>query len=392
MDFALPGDDDPRRQQVRSWLEAHPEPSPRELAEAGYVAPHWPRPWGLEADPITQLLIDEEIKRAGISRPFNMIGTGWAGPTILHAGSQEQKDRYLMPILTGEEMWCQLFSEPEAGSDLANLSTRAVREGDHYVINGQKIWTSLAHESQLGILLARTDPSAPKHEGISYFICPMDTPGITIRPILDMTGMHSFNEVFLENVRLPASNLVGEENKGWSLAKVTLGNERVSISGRGAIWGQGSTAADLIEVAKSAGGLKDPAMRQRLAKLYIESEILRLIILRTVTAAVRGEQPGPEASVRKLLSDEHGKRLLNLAKDLAGAGGMLANRGPLGTEPGWWDFGFLFTPAITLAGGTAEVQRNILAERVLGLPREVDPDEGVPWSERGRQATTTLNG
>ncbi len=387
MDFALPGDDDPRRTEVRAWLSAHPEPTPRQLAEAGYVAPHWPRPWGLDADPITQLLIDDELRRAGVSRPFNMIGTGWAGPTILHAGSQEQKDRYLMPILAGEEMWCQLFSEPEAGSDLANLSTRAVRDGDHYVINGQKIWTSLAHESQLGILLARTDPDAPKHEGISYFICPMNAPGITIRPIIDMTGMHSFNEVFLEDVRIPAENLVGEENKGWPLAKVTLGNERVSISGRGAIWGQGATASDLVDVAKSVGGLKDPDKRQRLAQLYIESEVLRLIILRTVTAAIRGQQPGPEASVRKLFSDEHGKRLLNLARDLAGAGGMLANRGPLGAEPGWWDFGFLFTPAITLAGGTAEVQRNILAERVLGLPRDPDFDASVSWSATRRASS-----
>ena len=188
MDFDLPPDDDPRRTEIRAWLAGHPAPSGRDLAEAGLVAPHWPRPWGLDADPVHQLLVDDELRRAGVRRPVNPIGIGWAGPTILHAGTDEQKDRYLTPLLAGEEMWCQLFSEPGAGSDLAALGTRAVRDGDEWVVTGQKIWTSLAQFATFGILIARTDPDVGKHNGISYFVCPMDAPGITIRPIIEMTG------------------------------------------------------------------------------------------------------------------------------------------------------------------------------------------------------------
>jgi len=372
VDFELPPDDDPRREAVRTWLDEHPSPTGRQLAEAGYVTPHWPAPWGLDADPIHQLLVDEELAKAGVRRPGNTIGIGWAGPTILHGGSDAQRDRYLMPLLAGEEIWCQLFSEPGAGSDLASLSTRAVRDGDEYVVNGQKIWTSLAQFSKFGILIARTDPAAPKHEGISYFICPMDAPGIDIRPIIEMTGTHTFNEVFLDDVRIPAENLVGEENRGWGLAKVTLGNERVSLSSGGALWGMGPHAGDLLDVVRKAGGVDDPVLRQRLAALHIEAELLRLIRLRTVTARIKGEPPGAEASIRKILADEHGQRIMGLAKDLAGAGGMLADHGPLGSGSDLWHHGFLFAPALTIGGGTGEVQRNIVAERVLGLPHDAD--------------------
>ena len=381
MDFELPGDDDPRRATVRAWLADHPAPTGRQLAEAGYVAPHWPRPWGLEADPIHQLVIDEELRRAGVRRPVNPIGIGWAGPTLIHAGTQAQKDRYLAPLLSGEDFWCQLFSEPGAGSDLANLGTRAVRDGDVYVVNGQKIWTTFAHIARFGILIARTDSDAPKHQGISYFVCPMDLPGIEIRPILEMTGAHQFNEVFFDDVRIPAEHLVGDENRGWALAKVTLGNERVSLSEGGALWGLGPAAGDLIELVRKEGGVADASLRQRLAALFIESEILRLIRLRTVTAAVQGRPPGPEASIRKALADEHGQTIMRLAKDLAGAAGMLTTCGPLGVEDGSWNYGFLFSAALTVGGGTSEVQRNIIAERVLGLPHDVDVETGKTWSE-----------
>ena len=371
MDFELPPDDDPRRTEVRDWLTAHPSPSGRELAEAGLVTPHWPRPWGLEADPVHQLVIDDELRAAGVRRPTNPIGIGWAGPTLLHAGSPEQKDRYLMPLLAGEDLWCQLFSEPGAGSDLASLTTRAERDGDEWVITGQKIWTSLAQFARFGILIARTAPVADsRHKGISYFVCPMDLPGIEIRPIVEMTGAHTFNEVFLDEVRIPAENLVGDEGEGWSLAKVTLANERVSLSSGGALWGQGPTGGDLVELVRSSGGVDDPALRRRVVDLHIEDEILRLIRLRTVTAAIRGEAPGPEASIRKVLADEHGQRVFGLAKDLAGAGGMLTDVGPLGQDPALWHHGFLFAPALTIGGGTGEVQRNIIGERVLGLPHE----------------------
>ncbi len=378
MDFELPSEDDPRRVEVRAWLGANPRPAGRQLAEAGYVAPHWPRPWGLDADPIHQLIVDDELARAGVSRPANPIGIGWAGPTIVYAGTKAQKDRYLFPLLAGEETWCQLFSEPGSGSDLANLGTRAVRDGDEWVINGQKIWTSGAQVSQLGILIARTDPDVPKHQGISYFICPMDRPGIDIRPITEMTGGQTFNEVFLTDVRLPADSLVGDVDRGWGLAKVTLGNERVSLSGGGALWGNGPSAIDLLDEVRRHGGCDDPVLRDRLVRLHIEGEILRLIRLRTLTARIKGEQPGPESSIRKILADEHGQHIMGLAKDLAGANGLLTGADPAAAM---WHYGFLFSAALTIGGGTGEVQRNIVAERSLGLPHDVDVERGVAWNE-----------
>ncbi len=385
MDFDFPGDDDPRRHAVRAWLAEHPEPTGRQLAEAGYVAPHWPEPYGLDADPIHQIIIDEELARAGVKRPSNQIGIGWGGPTILHAGTQEQKDRYLLPLLAGEEIWCQLFSEPGAGSDLANLGTRAERDGDEWVVNGQKIWTSLAHHSQFGILIARTDPDQPKHSGITYFICPMDSPGIEIRPIIEMTGGHTFNEVFLTDVRIPDSLRVGDVNGGWALAKVTLGNERVSLSSGGALWGMGPRAEDLLDEVRAAGGCADPVVREQLAQLHIEAELLRLIRLRTVTAAIKGEPPGPEASVRKILADEHGQRIMGLAKDLAGPWGLVEHARAGGApDLHGWHFGYLFSQALTIGGGTGDVQRNILGERVLGLPHDLDVEQGKSWAQARR--------
>jgi alkylation response protein AidB-like acyl-CoA dehydrogenase len=367
VDLALPGEDDPARAAVREWLGAHRAPTPRELAESGYVVPHWPRPWGLDAGPVEQLVVDEELRAAGIRRPFNPIGIGWAGPTLMHAGTDAQKLRYLAPLLAGEEIWCQLFSEPGAGSDLAGLSTRAEADGDGWVVSGQKVWTSYAHLASFGILLARTDPAAPKHAGISYFVCPMDAPGVTVRPIIDMTGDHSFNEVFLDEVHLGPEHLVGRPGQGWSLAKVTLSNERVSLSGEGALWGQGPTAADLVDLLKRAGGVKDRVMRQRVATVWAEGEVLRLIRLRTVGAVLQGREPGPEASIRKALADDHGQRVMGLAKDLKGAEGMLGGNSV-------WQKGYLFVEALTIGGGTSEVQRNIISERVLGLPHEIDLD------------------
>jgi len=377
----LPGLDDPVRRDVHEWLESHPRPSGRQLAEAGLVAPHWPKPYGRGADAVHQLVIDEELRSAGVQRPINPIAIGWAGPTILYAGTEEQKQRYLLSLLAGEEIWCQLFSEPGAGSDLANLSTRAARDGDDYVVNGQKVWTSLAHYAKFGILLARTDPDAPKHLGISYFICPMDTPGIEVRPIVEMTGAHTFNEVFFDDARIPAANMVGEEGRGWELAKVTLANERVSLSGEGALWGRGPTADDLVDVVRGGGGVTDPVLRQRLADVWIEGKLLGLIRLRTVMAKLRGEQPGAEASVRKALADDHGQHIMNLAKDLSGASGLLAESGPFGDTSGGWGNGFLFSAALTVGGGTSEIQRNIIAERVLGLPHDIDVERGKSWAE-----------
>jgi len=387
MDELLPPDDDPRRLVVREWIASHPNPTPRECAESGYVAPHWPAPYGLGADPVQQIIIDDEFSRAGVKRPSNQIGIGWAAPTIIFAGTQEQKDRYVLPALAAEEVWCQLFSEPGAGSDLAGLSTRAVRDGDEWVVNGQKVWTTGAHYSKFGILIARTDPGAPKHKGITYFICPMDSPGIEIRTIKNIAGAESFNEVFFTDVRIPHDNVVGEVNDGWRLAKVTLGNERVSLSTGGVLWGAGPTALDIIEEAKKLGP-HSAAMRQRLARLYIEHTVIEIIRMRTLTARLRGEQPGPEASIRKIMADEHGQRAMEIARDITGADAMIIGEADAKTgktiRSKSWHSGYMFSKALTIGGGTGEVQRNILGERVLGLPVEPDPEKGLSWADARR--------
>ncbi|MDH3705609.1 MAG: acyl-CoA dehydrogenase family protein [Acidimicrobiia bacterium] len=402
MDFDFPPEDDPRRLEVREWIATHPRPSPQDLLDAGYIVPHWPEPYGLAADPMHQLIIDDELKRANIRRPTNPIGIGWAAPTILMAGTAEQQERYLPPMLRGEQIWCQMFSEPDAGSDLAALSTRAERDGDEYVVNGSKIWTSGGHYSKYGILIARTDPNVAKHKGISYFICPTDLPGLTMTPIVDMTTAHSFNQVFFDDVRIPVENRVGEEGDGWRLAKVTLSNERVSLSASGSLWGAGPSAAMLLDLVRDGGGEADPVLRQRLAALHCEAEVLRLNRLRTLSARIAGNTPGPEASIQKIMADEHGQHVMELAKDLVGAQGLLIGSGPAGEIPESgrsgateinftrdqfsdvdpiWSYGFLFSPALTLGGGTFAVQRNIVAEMVLGLPREPNVEKGLTWTE-----------
>ncbi len=422
MDFDLPPDDDPRRLAVREWRAANPEPTQQDLADAGYVVPHWPEPWGLNADPVHQVIIAQELAGLQVKRPkgemvSNAIGIGWAAPTILLAGTEEQKRRYLPKIFNHSEIWCQLFSEPDAGSDLANLATRAERDGDEYVINGSKIWSSGAHVSDMGILIARTDPHAPKHKGISYFACPMDTPGVTLSPIIDMATAHSFNQVFFDNVRLHESHRIGAEGDGWRLAKVTLANERVSLSSAGSLWGAGPSADTLLDLVRDRGPISDPVMRQRLARLHGDAEVLRLNRLRTLSAKLQGRTPGAEASIQKLMADEHGQDVMELAKDLQGADGLLEGSGPPGPVPDEqqsgiteinfgrgddsqfpavdpiWHYGYLVSPALTLGGGTWAIQRNIVAEQVLGLPREPNVQQGMSWAEtqtahrRGRHDT-----
>jgi alkylation response protein AidB-like acyl-CoA dehydrogenase len=366
---------------VREWFEQHPKPTPRQLVDAGYVVPHWPLPYGLDAEPELQLIIDDEMRRAGVSRPINPIGIGHCGPILVALANDEQKDKYLWPMLTGDDLWCQLFSEPGAGSDLANLSTRAERDGDVYVVNGQKIWTSLAERAKFGILIARTDVNAPKHVGISYFIIPMDLEGIEVRPIRNMSGGEGFNEVFFTDVRVPAENLIGEEHRGWGMAKTTLANERVSLStGGGLQWGHGPSANDLVALVRDRGGAPNAVLRQRLVEAFIEGEILRYHKLRLISAQVN-KQPGPDASLRKALADPHGKKVFNLSKDLMGAYGMLGAGPDLDAEWHQWAGGFLFSPALTVGGGTSQVLRNIIGERLLGLPHDADVEAGKTWAE-----------
>jgi alkylation response protein AidB-like acyl-CoA dehydrogenase len=365
--------DDPRRLEIRQWLAEHPHPSGRELADAGLVAPHWPQPWGRGASVEEQLLIDDELSRAGVTRPINPIGIGWAGPTILLAGTDGQKQRWLPGLLSGDEFWCQLFSEPGAGSDLSALTSTARRDGDEWVVSGQKVWTSYAHLSTWGILLARTSSDGPAQRGISYFVCPMKAPGVIVRPIVDMTGDHAFNEVFLDEVRIPGDHLIGEVNDGWRLAKVTLGNERIALSGEGSLWGRGPTANDLVDLVRASHVEHNELERDDLVRCWSHGEILKLLRMRLVSAALAGKDQGPEASVRKALADDHGQEVMGLANRLAGAAGMLSGRGPGGVggaEGASWTYGFLYAQALTIGGGTSVVQRNIIAERVLGLPRD----------------------
>ena len=372
MDFALPPDDDPRRLEIRAWLASNPSPSRRDLAEGGFIAPHWPGPWGRDADAEAQLIIDDEFRAAGVKIPGASIGVGWAGPTILAGGTEVQKRRFLPPMLDDTEDWCQLFSEPEAGSDLASLRTRAVRDGDCYVVNGSKLWSTRADVTDWGILLARTSDDGPPQKGISYFLLDMTTPGIEVRPIIEMTGGRHFNETFLTDVRIPAEHLVGAENEGWRLAKVTLANERVSLSEGGVLWGRGPDDDTVLDRIRTFG-CDDAVLRQRIADLYTEMVILRLLNRRIMSARVAGTDPGPLSSVRKAIGDVHGQKAMSLVKDLEGPSTMLDGHYPYEEHEDPWAWGHYFSRALTIGGGTSEVQRNIIGERLLGLPREPRP-------------------
>lgn len=361
------------REGVRAWLVANPQPTGPQLAKAGLVAPHYPPPWGLGASPDLQLAVDEELAAAGVTIPDNPIGIGWAGPTLVAGGTIEQQQRWLPRLLSGDDFWCQLFSEPEAGSDLASLRTSAVRDGDRYIVNGQKIWSTWADRSAFGILLARTDPAAAKHRGISYFVLDMATPGIDVRPITEMTGQSHFNEVFFTDVEIPVDHRIGAEGDGWRLAKVTLGNERVSLSEGGVCWGMGPTSADTFEMIRSGGVIDDPVLRQEAARLWIQTRLLEFLGERVIEAVQRGDDPTPVASLKKRLADVHGQELLTLVKDMRGPHGMLGIQDAHAEESDPWHWAYLFSRALTIGGGTTEVLSNVIAEQLLGLPREPRP-------------------
>ncbi len=302
------------------------------------------------------------VEAAGLDPLDNPIGLGWAAPTIVVAGTPEQQDRWLPGILDGSTFWCQLFSEPDAGSDLAALTTRAVRanssdDSEHYVVTGQKIWSTWAYRADWGILLARTDPSpdTPRQKGISYFALDMRSPGVEVRPLREMTGQSHFSEVFLTDVRIPVDCRIGPEHGGWALAKVTLANERESLSEGGLLWGMGPTSADFFAMVRDRGPLTDALDRQRAARLHTSATVLGLL----------GDAP-----FKKALVDEHGQLVTSMAKDLRGAAGMLGVQTDDAEERDVWHWGYLFSRALTIGGGTSEVQRNIIGERLLGLPRE----------------------
>jgi alkylation response protein AidB-like acyl-CoA dehydrogenase len=336
------------------------------LAEGGWAGITWPRSYGGRGAPaMHQVIFNQEQQRYGVSSGAFAIAIGMVGPTILAHGSDEQKQRFLPAMLRGDELWCQLFSETEAGSDLANLSTRAVLDGDTWVVEGQKVWTSSAERAEWGILLARTDLDAPKHKGITYFLLDMSTPGIEIRPLRQMTGDAHFSEVFLDGVRIPADNVLGGAGEGWKVAQTTLTSERSSIAG-------GSGGADppgLVDLARQLHRAGDPLIRQALVEAHVRAELLRFLRYRSQTALSQGRRPGLESSVMKLAYGRFMQQMTTAAMHVQGATAMLDDPELL-PRGGVWLTKFLHSPSLRIAGGSDQVQANIIGERVLGLPKE----------------------
>jgi len=406
------------RAEVRAWLEDNWDPDLtvgewwERLAEAGWATPAWPEEWmgrGLGRSDAAQ--VSAEIAEFGALGPPGGLGLMLAGPTIIAHGTDEQKARYLPAIAKGQEAWCQLFSEPGAGSDLAGLQSRAVKDGDEWVVTGQKVWTSGGHSADLGMLLARTDPSVPKHKGISYFALPMDQPGIDVRPLREMTGRALFSEVFIDEARVADDALIGGLNQGWAAAMTTLANERAGLGGGGgseatslALPGQkagqlerraGEFAAKgtrgtgtalagrghrlLMQVARDLGRNDDPVVRQDLMRLYTLDKIAGWAVRRAKADAAAGRATGGEANVAKLMMTHITRLSREVGLEILGASGMLM--GPETPSGGIVQELALFSPAVSIYGGTDQVQRNILGERALGLPREPRPDKDVAFSE-----------
>jgi alkylation response protein AidB-like acyl-CoA dehydrogenase len=383
--------EDDVRARVRELLDRHGDDDMTEFLgaqfDAGLARMDYPfGQGGLDARPKLQEIVDSQLEKAGRRYPWtrNPMGIGMCGPTIVARGTDEQRARFLRPIFTAEEIWCQLFSEPGAGSDVAGLATRAEPDGEEWVVNGSKIWTSMAHVARWGLLLARTDPDAPKHKGLTVFIVDMQQPGVDVRPIRSMAGASGFNEVFFSDARVPDLLRVGEVGEGWRVANATLMNERVSIGSEVAPRGSGpiATAVDAWRTSR----VRTPARRDALVKLWVDAEVLRLGSLRAQARREKGV-PGPEGSVLKLVSGQVGQRVSELVVELMGADGMLCGaytRGDLDEAAGEATrdpvLAFVGSPGTTIAGGTTEIQKNIIGERVLGLPREPGLDPDTPWS------------
>lgn len=347
------------------------------LMEAGYGAPHWPQEWGGSGFSFAQqIVLYEEIARAGAPRLIHyFVALHHVPGTLLHWGTQAQRERHLPAVLSGKEIWCQGFSEPGAGSDLASLRARAVRDGDHYVVNGQKTWSSNAHHAQYCLLLARTDPAASKTRGISYFILDMKTPGVTLRPIKQMTGSSHFNEIFLDDVRIPVENLIGPENEGWQVAQATLSSERgLSVLELAERMREGFKL--LLADARAAGPegvpYEDDETRRRLVDIHVRIEALRVLVNNQLTAVLKGEALGVAPSIIKLYYSDLLRDFTELGVSLGGIDAQYMQSVLMGgpNETGYWMQDYLYSWAWTISGGSSEIQRNIIAERGLGLPRE----------------------
>jgi len=390
MDLTLTPEELKFRDSLRAWLKANVAPPwtrgtnepadkkaylqylsawQRKLFDGGWAGIAWPAQYGGRgAAPIEQAIFQEELALAGAPERLGVIGEGLVGPTIIALGTEAQKQRYLRPMLTGEEIWCQGFSEPNAGSDLAALNTKAVLDGDYYVVNGQKIWTSFAHIADQCLLVVRTDSTVAKHKGLTCLLVDMKSPGLSVRPLRMMSGDASFNEMFFTNLRVPVANVLGKVNEGWGVALTALGNERVSIStGRYMVL---KRELDQLlersrETRRNGGPLtRDPLIRQKLAQAHVELEVFRLNTLRAVTAPFKGGAPGPEGSLLKICWSETNQRVVHCALEVLGLPAQLWD-----CDEGRWAFNYLRARGNSIEGGTSEIQRNIVAQRVLGLPR-----------------------
>jgi alkylation response protein AidB-like acyl-CoA dehydrogenase len=383
VDLTLSREEEAFRDELRAWLsDNHPgaEPSGGEepgfefrrawqrlLNEAGLAGLSWPKEYGGRgATLIEQAIFNEEMVRARTPQAANVLGLAMGGPTVIAHGTEEQKRRYLPAILSAEEIWCQGFSEPDSGSDLASVKTRAVRDGDEWVVTGQKVWTTLAHHAKWCMLVARSDQDAPKHKGLTYFLMDMEQDAVQVRPLRQITGEPEFNELFIEEARIPDENIVGGEGNGWAVAITTLMHERATLAFGLQVAVQ-IALGELVEHARSSRAVDghpasdDPVIRQRLAQLMIEAEVLRLNAYRSLSATMRTGVPGPEGSLGKWHWSEVNQALTELALDIAGPRAMLAD-----TD---WAYRFLRARANSIEGGTTEILKNIVAERVLGLPR-----------------------
>ena len=397
MDFTLTPEQQSFRDEVRDWLKRNlprswverlhggsdiPRPDAYEflrqwqgkLNDAGFMGLTWPKESGGRGLTfMEEMILQQEMAQAKAPPVLNILAVGMAGPTIIAYGTEEQKKRYPPKMLSCEEIWCQGYSEPNAGSDLASLQTRAVKDGEYYVVNGQKVWTSLAHIADWMMLLARTDPDAPKHKGITYFLLDMKSPGVTVKPLKQITGDAEFNEVYFDNVRIHESHILGGLNNGWGVGLTTLMYERLAL-GFG-IQVRLRIALDaLVELARHTmkNGVpvtKDPVMRQKLAQMWIDTEVFKYTGARAITKLLKGELPGPEASTGKMMWVEGHQRVQELAMEIQGAFSQLTHGSRWAVADGLWQHTFLRSRANSIEGGTTEIQRNIIGERVLGLPK-----------------------
>jgi len=357
------------------------------LADAGWVGITWPTEYGGRGlSPAHQVVWSQEAAAFDLPVDVFGIGLGMAAPTILAWGTDAQKERWLPPLLRGEEIWCQMFSEPDAGSDVAAVTTRAILQGDEWVVNGQKMWTSGAHYSRWGLLLTRSDPGVPKHAGLTYLVIDMHQPGVTVRPLRQMTGGTNFTEVFFDDARVPDGQRLGEPGAGWTVAITTLMNERTAIGAVGGLAGDAAAAAllrlfDDLESLAGTNPALDPSIRERLVDVAIRGRVLRYHSERIVSALAEGRVPTAEGSVAKLALTDLLARVATLGIDAQGALGMLAGADAIGD----WGDAFLGYPGLRVAGGTDEIMRNVIGERVLGLPREPSVDKDIPFRELRRR-------